>query len=91
VFLRDALAAVSNSDVAETLSWSPYGPPSYEICAESAAAVVGDDSSAADAILCGYAALHEMPKGLSRAKRAEWALAEHKRKSDEFLASSDWH
>jgi hypothetical protein len=34
VYLRDALAAVSNSDVAETLSWSPYGPPSYEICAE---------------------------------------------------------
>jgi hypothetical protein len=83
--LREALATVSNAAVAETLSWSPDGSPSYKICAEEAAAIVGNDSSAADAILRGTAALHEMPKGLSPEQRAEWARTEDERKHNEFL------
>ena len=87
VFLREALATVSNPAVAETLSWNPDDSPSYRICAEDAAAIVGNDSSAADTILRGNAALHEMPKGLSPAQRAEWARNEDKRKYNEFLES----
>jgi transcriptional regulator with XRE-family HTH domain len=86
-FLREALATVSNPAVAETLSWGPDDSPDYKICAEEAATIVGNDSSAADTILRGNAALHEMPKGLSPAQRAEWARNEDKRKYNEFLES----
>jgi hypothetical protein len=80
VFLQNALAKVSNSHKGpKPVRWLPFLCPSYEICAEEAAAIVGGDTKAAQAILCGEAALHEMPKG-SPAERAKWARAEWERK-----------
>jgi transcriptional regulator with XRE-family HTH domain len=79
-FLRDSLSKASEAnEVAGSVRWSPGLWPSYEICAEEAATIVGNDPKAAHAILCGAAALHEMPKGPPQ-QRAEWALAEFDRK-----------
>jgi hypothetical protein len=79
-FLRDTLSRTSNSPkIAESVRWMPGLWPSYEICADEAANIVGNDAKAAHAIVCGAAALHEMPKG-SPEQRAEWALAEFDRK-----------
>jgi len=80
VFLRENLSGVCNSkEVAESVRWSPGLWPNYEICAEEAATIVGNDAKAAHAIVYGAAALHDMPKG-SPQQRAEWALAEFDRK-----------
>jgi transcriptional regulator with XRE-family HTH domain len=78
-FLRDRLSKIdASTDLAESVRWPPGLWPSYQICTEEAASVVGNDSKAAQAILCGVAALHEMPKG-SPELRAEWARAEFDR------------
>lgn len=77
-FLRDKLVEVGSTESAESVSWPPSIWPSYEICADEAAVIVGGDTKAARAILCGAAALHEMPKG-SPQQRAEWAQAEFDR------------
>jgi transcriptional regulator with XRE-family HTH domain len=83
-FLRDSLSRVSNSPkMAESVRWPPGLWPSYEICTEEAARIVGNDAKAARAILCGAAALHEMPKG-SQQQRADWAQAELDRKFGDF-------
>jgi transcriptional regulator with XRE-family HTH domain len=77
-FLRDSLARVSSSpEAAKSVRWAPGLWPSYEICTEEAGSIVGGDSKAARAIVCGAAALHDhdMPKG-SPEQRAEWARAE---------------
>jgi transcriptional regulator with XRE-family HTH domain len=72
-FLRDSLARVSKSpELAESVSWSPGLWPSYAICTDEAAEIVGGDEDAAWAIVDGRAALHEMPKG-TQEQRAEWA------------------
>jgi transcriptional regulator with XRE-family HTH domain len=87
-FLREALAKASKSpEAAESVSWTPGLWPSYEICTEEAANLVGNDAGAAGAIVCGAAALHEMPKG-SPEKRAEWARAEFDRKFEGWLGLS---
>ena len=79
-FLRDSLSKVSDSNEAvASVRWSPGLWPSYDICAEEAGIIVGNDAKAAHAILCGAAALHEMPKGAPQ-QRAEWAQAEFDRK-----------
>ncbi len=79
-FLRDSLSKVSDSNEAvESVRWSPGLWPRYEICAEEAGTIVGNDAKAAHAILCGAAGLHEMPKGAPQ-QRAEWAQAEFDRK-----------
>jgi len=79
-FLRDSLSRVSDSNEAvESMRWSPGLWPRYEICAEEAGIIVGNDAKAAHAILCGAAALHDMPKGTPQ-QRAEWAQAEFDRK-----------
>ena len=79
-FLRDSLSKVSDSNEAvASVRWSPGLWPSYDICAEEAGTTVGNDAKAAHAILCGAAALHEMPKGAPQ-QRAEWAQAEFDRK-----------
>ena len=79
-FLRASLFRASNStEIAGSVRWSPSLWPSYEICAEEAATIVGNDARGAHAILCGAAALHEMPKG-SPQQRAEWAQAKFDRK-----------
>jgi len=72
-FLRDALARVSTSpEAAKSVRWTPGLWPSYAICTEEAADIVGNDAEAARAIVCGAAALHDMPKG-SPGERAQWA------------------
>jgi transcriptional regulator with XRE-family HTH domain len=79
-FLRGNLARVSgSSEIAESVRWTPGLWPSYEICADEAANIVGNDATAARAVIIGAAALHEMPKG-SPEQRAEWARAEFDRK-----------
>jgi transcriptional regulator with XRE-family HTH domain len=79
-FLRNALAKIGDSqEEAESFRWCPPLWPRYEICAKEAAELVGGDTKAAQAILNGAAALHEMPKG-SPAERAEWGRAEFDRK-----------
>jgi len=79
-FLRDSLSRLNAStELVESVRWAPGLWPSYQICTEEAASVVGNDKTAAHAILCGAAALHEMPKG-SPKQRAEWARAEFDRK-----------
>lgn len=91
-FLRDSLSKVSGSnEVAESVRWSPGLWPCYDICAEEAGTIVGNDAKAAHAILCGAAALHEMPKGAPQ-QRAEWAQAEFDRKYgdlDDLLGDLD--
>jgi len=91
-FLRDSLSKVSGSnEVAESVRWSPGLWPRYEICAEEAGTIVGNDAKAGHAILCGAAALHEMPKGAPQ-QRAEWAQAEFDRKYgdlDDLLGDLD--
>jgi transcriptional regulator with XRE-family HTH domain len=83
-FLRDSLSKVSDSnELAGSVRWSPGLWPSYEICAEEAATIVGNDAKAARAILCGAAALHEMPKGTPE-QRLEWAQGEFDRKDRDF-------
>lgn len=83
-FLRDNLAQVSNSrEAAESVSWTPGLWPSYSICTEEAADLVGNDEEATIAIVSGAAALHEMPKG-SPEQRAEWARAERDRKDSDL-------
>jgi transcriptional regulator with XRE-family HTH domain len=79
-FLRGSLAKVSNSpEAAESVRWMPGLWPQYEICTEEVANIVGNDAVAEHAIVCGAAALHEMPKGPPE-QRAEWARAEFDRK-----------
>ncbi len=72
-FLRDGVARVGQSPEApDSIRWEPYSGPSYEICAEEASSIVGNDIEATRAIVSGDAPLHEMPKG-SPEERAEWA------------------
>jgi transcriptional regulator with XRE-family HTH domain len=79
-FLRDRLSKIdASTELAESVRWTPSLWPSYRICTDEAASVVGNDTKAAHAILCGAAALHEMPKG-SPEQRADWARAELNRK-----------
>jgi hypothetical protein len=79
-FLRDGLSKISNSpETVESVRWTPGLWPSYEICTEEAANVVGNDAKAVHAIVCGAAALREIPKG-SPEQRADWARAEFDRK-----------
>jgi hypothetical protein len=81
-FLRNCLSKINTfTELAESVRWVPGLWPSYRICTEEAASVVGNDTTAAHAILCGAAALHEMPKGSSE-ERADWARAELDRKYD---------
>jgi transcriptional regulator with XRE-family HTH domain len=83
-FLRNSLSKINTStELAESVQWTPGLWPSYKICSEEAANVVGNDTTATLAILCGAAALHEMPKG-SPEQRAEWARAEFDRKFGVF-------
>jgi hypothetical protein len=93
-FLRDSLARVSSSpEAAKSVRWTPGLWPSYEICTEEAGSIVGGDARAARAIVCGAAALHDMPKG-SPEQRAEWARAEldrFERDLDDFLSFMSRH
>jgi transcriptional regulator with XRE-family HTH domain len=79
-FLQDSVSAVSNSaKIADSIRWPSGLWPRYKICAEEAARIVGNDADAVHAILCGAAALHEMPRATPQ-QRAEWANAEFRRK-----------
>jgi transcriptional regulator with XRE-family HTH domain len=79
-FLRDGLSKIGNSpEAAESVRWTPGLWPSYEICTEEAANIVGNDAKAVHAIVCGAAALHEIPRG-SAEQRADWARIAFDRK-----------
>lgn len=83
-FLRESLSKIGSSpETVETVRWANGMWPSYEICTEEAANIVGNDARAARAIVSGDAALHEMPKG-SPEQRADWARAELDRKYSSF-------
>lgn len=73
-FLTDALEKTRGpNDADEPVrcpSWS--GEPSYYICQDEAAEIVGGDQTAADAIVEGRADLHDKPKG-TPTEIAEWA------------------
>lgn len=77
MFLRDLTEDFS--DIAKFEDWSSDGSPSYRICSEAAAELVGGDLAIADMILRGYVALNEMPKEIRKPnmtkERIEWALA----------------
>jgi len=76
-FLSEALRRISQS--AEPLSWNSSGSPSYQVCVDEAAAIVGGDAEATHAILSGVVTLHDMAKALPKAsptERAQWARAE---------------
>jgi len=73
VFLKAALRDVS--DTATFERWEHRWSPEYAVCVEEAETIVGSDKDAADAILCGRVALHDMPKGVRKslpAERAKW-------------------
>ena len=75
-FLSEALGA---SEPGEAVSWTRYHGPSYAICEEEVAALVGGDEEAAQAIFSGAAALHEMPAEIRKSsleERAKWARAQ---------------
>jgi transcriptional regulator with XRE-family HTH domain len=78
-FLRRNLAAISSSEVVESVQWAAGFSPRYEICADEAVEIFGGDKEAARVILCGAVALHEMPKA-SPEDRASWARVEYDRK-----------
>ena len=81
-FLREALNGVLQS--AKPFWWGSWGSPGYQICVDEAAALVGGDADATQAILSGMVALHEMAKALpngSPTETAEWARAEAERNS----------
>jgi hypothetical protein len=81
MFLRNLTADFS--DIAKFEHWSSDGSPSYTVCVDTAAALVGGDRDIADMIRRGFVALNEMPKELRGAdplndmtkERAEWVLA----------------
>jgi hypothetical protein len=79
-FLSTSLTEFSGSE--ERVAWLPNVSPSYWICSDEAAAIVGGDSEATEAILNGGAALHEMPPEIrksSSAEKADWARAEYEK------------
>lgn len=89
-FLSAGLTGISAS--AEPVSWADHWEPSYRICAEEAAALVGKDQEAVEAILSGAAALHEMPPEIRKsalAERAEWARSELKRSRSPIVLDKD--
>ncbi len=75
-FLNEALSAARGPKHPDEeygpLQCAALGEPSYGICHDEAAEIVGGDQEAAVAIIHGRVALHEMPKG-TPAERAEWA------------------
>lgn len=75
-FLNEALGATESDEV---VLWTPDDGPSYAICEEEVAALVGGDEEAAQAIFNGGAALHEMPAEIRKSspeERAKWARAQ---------------
>lgn len=86
MFLRDKLARVSNwARLAESIEWDPEFWPSYWICIEEAAAIVGNDPEATLAILRGEAALHEMPKDKDTPEdKAAWVRQAAERSRAQF-------
>ena len=77
-FLNEALNAVRRSDHPDkdfgAVQCAASFAPTYGICHDEAAEIVGGDEEAAVAIVHGRVALHEMPKG-TPAERAEWVGA----------------
>jgi transcriptional regulator with XRE-family HTH domain len=75
-FLNEALSAARGPKHPDegygSVQCAPLGGPSYGICHDEAAEIVGGDQEAAIAIVHGRVALHEMPKG-TPAEMAQWA------------------
>jgi transcriptional regulator with XRE-family HTH domain len=73
IFLQEELDKCGDG---EELSWfSVTGPPHYRVCIKKAAAFVGNDQDAMNAILNGTVLLNEIPKEIRKGlpeQRAEW-------------------
>jgi hypothetical protein len=86
-FLRELVAPLGR--VAEFHRWYPSDSPRYQVCADEAASLVGNDAQRADEILRGAVALHEMPKEIRGNEhvdaRADWVRAQ----AQQYLASLD--
>ncbi len=80
--MREANGGQETADV----EWDRGGSPNYRVCENEALQLTGNDGEAADAILSGFASLHEMPKRLTPAERAAWAKAE---RNDWFAAADE--
>jgi transcriptional regulator with XRE-family HTH domain len=77
MFLRELVSSFGK--VATFVEWSGWLSPSYRVCFDEAAELVGGDSERADEILNGFVALNEMPKeirgrGMEK-ERADWVRA----------------
>ena len=74
IFLREL--ADSLDGLAEFEAWDGERVPSYRVCFDESAALVGGDADRAEEILDGLVALHEMPKEISQPEktkeRATW-------------------
>ena len=79
-FLREMARQVG----AEFSDFEPSSGPEYRICQEDAAAIVGGDAKAAEAILSGSAQLHAIPKDILKGDSAEARAAWVKEKAAEF-------
>lgn len=60
--------------------YAAWSGPLYRVCENEAVQLAGGDAQAAENILAGHVALHEMPKGIRGAERAQWVRT----KSEEF-------
>lgn len=67
---------------------SKWVGPSYEICSNEALLITGGDREASEAILAGFAALHERPRTDLPAEIAAWAKAERERAARS--AAEEW-
>ena len=72
-------------------SWDGVNSPTYRVCREEAADIVGGDTDAAEEILAGHVALNEMPKEIRESgmegERLDWArkkAEEYRKELEEF-------
>ena len=96
MFLRNLVVPFAESATFEEWSGARTWGPRYRICLEEAAEIVGGDRAAADEILNGFVAVHEMPKEIRKPEmfkeRAEWVRAkaeEYRRQCADALAELD--
>ena len=90
-FLRNSLKEVGLS--AAFQYWVRGLSPSYRICTEEAADIVGGDPEATAAILSGVAAVHEMPPDVrngSKAERSAWCRAQAERSRRRAEEYKEW-
>ena len=87
MFLSKLVASFGG--VATFEDWSESWTPTYRVCSEEAAELVGGDRDRADEILRGTVALNEMPKELRKRgmekECAEWVRAKAEERRQKLL------